>query len=288
MHNRRTFLKYSAVIGAGVLTMPSCMGSTSQATGIQLYTLRDEMGSDPKGTLKKIADIGYKEVESAGYGGRKYYGFSASEFKKILDDTGLNMVSGHYMTGRINGDQQGSLSNGWEQAVEDAATAGQKYMVVAYLVDEERKSLDDYKSLTDLLNKCGETCKKSGIQLCYHNHDFEFKSFDGTEGYDVLLNDTDEDLLKMELDLFWATKADKDPVKLFEAHKGRFPLWHVKDMDADGNFAAVGTGSIDFKRIFDAAGASGMKHYFVEQDVIKGDHIQTITTSYKNVQKIIS
>ena len=270
------------------MLMPSCMAASSNmGTGIQLYTLRDQMSNDPVGTLKKVSSIGYKEVESAGYNG-KYYGFSASEFRDLLNENGLKTPSGHYLTGNHAPDQKGTLINGWEQAVEDAAEVGQEYMVLAYLFDNERGSLDDYKKLTALINKSAEVCRNSGIQFCYHNHAFEFESLEGAVPYDILLKETDPDLVKMELDLFWTAKANVDPVKLFKESPGRYPLWHVKDMDQAGEFAAVGTGTIDFQRIFDHREDSGLKHFFVEQDQIKGDVYETISTSYKNVNKILS
>lgn len=269
------------------MVLPSCLSKSAPATGIQLYTVRDQMAADAKGTLQKVASIGYKEVESAGYNG-KYYGFSAAEFKKILEDNRLTTPSGHYLTGRQMPDQKGTLTNGWEQAVEDAASAGQQYMVCAYLFDEERKTMDDYKQIAELLNRSGELCSKSGIQFCYHNHAFEFEKMDGQVPYDILLDETDENLVKMEADLYWLAKAGVDPVALFKAHQGRFPLWHVKDMDTSGDFTAVGTGTINYQNIFDHKRESGMKHFFVEQDKIEGDPFENITTSYNNVQKIIS
>ncbi|ELR73751.1 sugar phosphate isomerase/epimerase [Fulvivirga imtechensis AK7] len=261
--------------------------SAKMATGIQLYTLRDQMAKDPSNTIEKVASIGYKEVESAGYNGQ-YYGFSAKEFKKMLNENGLKTPSGHYLTGNHAPDQQGTLINGWEQAVDDAAEVGQEYMVLAYLFDNERETLDDYKTLIALINKSAEACKSRGVQFCYHNHAFEFETIEGAVPYDLLLQETDPDLVKMELDLYWTAKANVDPVELFKESPGRYPLWHVKDMDQAGEFAAVGTGTIDFQRIFDHKEDSGLKHFFVEQDQIKGDAYETISTSYKNVNKLLS
>lgn len=268
--------------------LPSCMAEAAPATGIQLYTLRDQMAVDPAGTLAKVASIGYKVVESAGYANGKYYGLSAKEFKKLLDDNGLKTVSGHYLSGKQAPETKGSLTNGWEQAVEDAAEAGQQYMVCAYLFDFERETLDDYKHTAELLNRSAEVCSKNGIQFCYHNHAFEFEKMQGEVPYDILLSETDKDLMKMELDLYWTRKAEVDPVQLFQQHQGRFPLWHVKDMNSAGEFTAVGTGVIDYKNIFDHKEQAGLDHFFVEQDRIEGDPFENVKQSYTNLQKIIA
>ena len=256
--------------------------------GLQLYTLRDLMAKDPVGTLKNVADIGYKEVESFGYGDGKFFGKTPKEYATLLSDLGLSGPSGHYTTGKTTPDAKGTLTNGWQQAVDDAAAIGQKYMVCAYLFPDERKTLDDYKQFVDLFNKSAEVCKKAGIQFCYHNHDFEFKPIDGQVPYDVLTSGTDKDMVQLELDLYWATFADQDPVALFDKHPGRFPLWHVKDMEKtpERAFAPVGTGSIDFQRIFDAKDKAGMKHYFVEQDVCKLPPLESINISFKNIEKL--
>ena len=143
-----------------------------------------------------------------------------------------------------------------------------EYLVIPWLHTEKRQNLDDYKRIAARLNTAGELCKKAGLQLAYHNHDFEFKSYDGTTGFDVFSKETDADLVKWELDLYWVVFAGLDPINLFNQHKGRVPLWHVKDMDKvkrEQN-TEIGNGSIDYKRIFKAAGVAGMKHFYVEQE----------------------
>ncbi|UII30807.1 sugar phosphate isomerase/epimerase [Fulvivirga ulvae] len=287
-HTRRSFIKYSALAGVGLMVIPSCLSQAAPATGIQLYTLRDRMAEDPAATLGRIAAMGYKEVESAGYGERQYYGLSAKEFRKLLDDNGLKAVSGHYLSGKQAPEKQGSLTNGWEQAVEDALEVGQKFMVCAYLFDFERETLDAYKETAALLNKCGEIAKENGIQLCYHNHAFEFETLQGEVPYDILLSETDKELIKMELDLYWTRKAGVDPIQLFKENEGRFPLFHVKDMNEAGEFTAVGTGVIDFDQIFANRDKAGLKHFFVEQDRIEGDPFENVKTSYNNLQEIIA
>lgn len=287
--SRRTFLKTTGALGIGAMVLPACNLSspTMQNIGLQLYTLRDPLATDTAGTLEKVGKIGYNIVEIAGYEDRKIYGTPVKEFKKMLEDNGLSAKSGHHQTGADRPEVQGSLTNGWSEAIEDAAFLGQEYMVCAYLHDFERQSIDDYKRIAALLNKAGEESKKSGLQLCYHNHDFELETMEGQLPWDILLKETDPDMVKMELDNYWVKKAGKSSLELFNQDPGRYPLWHVKDMDTQGDFAAVGTGTIDYASIFAAESTSGMKYFFVEQDHIKGDHFENITTSYNNVKSLI-
>jgi sugar phosphate isomerase/epimerase len=286
---RQEFLKLGA-LATSVALLPSldAFAASSKKVGLQLYTLRDAMAKDPDGTLKKVAQIGYKEVESFGYADGKFFGKTPKEYAKLLKDLGLSAPSGHYTTGNVVVTGKGTLKNDWKRAVDDAAEIGQKYMVCAYLFPPERTKLDDYKQFVDLFNKSAEVCKAAGIQFAYHNHDFEFQPLEGKVPYDLILSGTDPNMVKMELDLYWATFAKQDPVALFKKHPGRFPLWHIKDMEktAERAFAPVGTGSIDFQRIFDAKKTAGLTHYFVEQDVCKLPPLESIAISYKNVEKL--
>ncbi|MCE7069892.1 MULTISPECIES: sugar phosphate isomerase/epimerase [unclassified Dyadobacter] len=285
--SRKSFMKASAfMLAAPMLSKFDLTAKASSKIGLQLYTLRTDLAKDLEGTLKKVAAIGYKEVELFGYNDGKFFGKTPKEFKAILDGLGLNPVSGHYGAGVQMKDQKGTLSNDWQRAVDDAAAIGQKYVNCAYLTDGERKSIEDYKKYVDLFNKSGEVAKKAGLQFGYHNHDFEFKKMDGQLPYDLIAS-TDPDLVKLELDLYWIVKAGLDPVDLFKKYPGRFPLWHVKDMDkTDQSFAEVGTGSIDFKKIFDARKIAGLQHFFVEQDVAKRPALEAIDISFKNVTKM--
>lgn len=288
--SRQQFLKTTALAtSAALLAKADLFAKSPGNPGLQLYTLRSEMGKDPDGTLKKVAGIGYKEVESFGYADGKFFGKMPKEYAAFLKSLGLSTPSGHYNSGLFKDakDTQ-SQSDVWKRAVEDAAVAGQKYMVWAYLFPQERTKIDDYKRHIELFNRSAEACKASGIQFAYHNHDFEFKELEGQMPYDMILKQTDAKLVKLELDIYWATFAGKDPVKLFKQNPGRFPLWHVKDMEKSEKreFAEVGTGSIDFQRIFDARKTAGMTHYFVEQDVCKRPPLEAIAISYKNLQKI--
>jgi sugar phosphate isomerase/epimerase len=285
---RRNFVKtFAAGLSVVPLALQTAQAMNNKKIGLQLYTLRDALKTDLMGTLEKVAKIGYKEVELFGYNDGKFFGKSAAEFRQILDGFGLKAVSGHYLAGIAMKDMKGTVANGWEQAVADANTMGQKYMICAYLFPDERKKLDDYKRYAEMFNKAGQTCKSGGIQFGYHNHDFEFKALEEQIPYDILLSQTDKNLVKMELDLYWVTKAGLDPVNLFEKSPGRYPLWHIKDMDkTDQSFAEVGTGSIDFARIFAKKHVAGLKNYFVEQDVCKRPAIDCITTSFENLNKM--
>jgi sugar phosphate isomerase/epimerase len=284
--NRRVFIQNACVATAGASLFWNCMRQYQKVNeiGVQLYTLRDDMGAAPVDTLKKLSKIGYKDVESAGYSEGTFYGMSPKEFKAVLDGEGLNVRSGHTQTGKHAPDQKGTMINDWEMAVANAAEIGQKYFILAYIHDFERQSIDDYKKLADLCNQAGEVCKKYDIQFGYHNHDFEFFDLDGEVPYDVLLANTDKDLMKMELDLYWIRKAQKDAVTYFNNHPGRFPLWHVKDMEdsEEKYFTEVGNGVIDWPSLFQAAEIAGMEHFYVEQDHCKNHKpIESVEISYK-------
>jgi sugar phosphate isomerase/epimerase len=291
MTSRRVFIKSASALSAAVFVKgPLTAFASAPVIGLQLYTVRDAMGTDPLGTLQKVAQIGYNSIENATYtGSEKFYGMDAVTYKKVLTDNGLVANSGHYRLGEEQekgADVNGTILHDWQRAVDDAAAVGLKYMVCAYLSTYERGDLDHYKKLADIFNKAGETCKKSGIQFCYHNHDFEFQVQNGVFPYDIILEKTDKNNVKMEVDLYWIKKAGQDPLALFQKHPGRFPLWHVKDMskEADQSFAAVGTGIIDFKTIFQHKDQAGMKFFFVEQDKCPGSPFDSITQSYKFIR----
>jgi sugar phosphate isomerase/epimerase len=287
MTSRRSFLKTSAVLSAGLLVAPRLFAYDKKYIGLQLYTVRDAMAKDPVAALAKVAAVGYNSVEGATYTGNElFYGMDANSFKKVLTDNGLTIPSCHYRLGEDGADMKGTILNDWGKAVDDAAALGLKYMVCAWLSPAERGSLDHYKKIGEDLNKAGEACKKAGIQLCYHNHDFEFIQEDGKYPYETLLSTTDKDLVKMEIDLYWLTKAKQDPITLINAHPGRFPLWHLKDMDnkPDQMFTEVGNGIIDFKKILKHADKAGLKYFFVEQDICPGDPFDSITKSYNYIK----
>ncbi|WP_324678299.1 sugar phosphate isomerase/epimerase [Hymenobacter sp. GOD-10R] len=283
-------MKSAALLSAGALVSPALLAAPTQYIGLQLYTVRDAMQQDPTGTLAKVAQLGYNSVEGATYTGtQKFYGMEPAAFAKTLKQHGLIMPSSHYVLGMAENQGkpvQGTILHGWDKAVDDAAQVGIKYMVCAYLQESERGNLDQYKRLAEALNKAGQRCKKAGIQLCYHNHDFEFVAQDGKLPYDILLKQTDKDLLKMELDLYWASKAGHDPVTLFQQNPGRFPLWHMKDMDKTEkhDFTEVGNGSIDFKKIYAQRKLAGLQYFFVEQDRTPGSPFDSIRSSISYIK----
>jgi sugar phosphate isomerase/epimerase len=243
--------------------------------GLQLYTVRRELESDFDGTLAKITAIGFREVEFAGY-----YNHPPGQVKASLARNDLSAPSAHVQTSAL----RGSLP----EAIEAAQIIGHEYLVCAYLPAEERRSLDDYKRLVDLLNRAGEECQRAGIQFGYHNHDFEFAPMEGRLPYDLILARADARLVKMELDLYWITKAGQSPLAYFSKRPGRFPLVHVKDMDDTPRryFTEVGRGVIDFKRIFAAAEQAGVKHCFVEQDETPGSPFSSIKASLDYLKQL--
>lgn len=286
--SRQQFLKVSSLaLASTFLTDFAAFGKGRKNVGIQLYTLRNELPKDLEGTLKKVANIGYREVELFGYTDGKFFGKSPKDFRSLLQNLNLSAPSGHYTTGNVM-PGKGTLKTDWKRAVDDAAEVGQKYMICAFLFPNERTKLDDYKRHAELFNQSAEVCKAAGLQFGYHNHDFEFVELEGQVPYDLLLKETDPKLVQMELDLYWISFAGKDPVQYFKQNPGRFPLWHVKDMEksAERAFAEVGTGSIDFQRIFDAGKIAGLKHYFVEQDVCKRPPLESVNVSFQNIKKI--
>ena len=279
------------MLSAAVLSAPHLFAADKKYIGLQLYTIRNAMQADPVAALAKVAQIGYNSLEGATYtGDQKFYGMDAAAFAKQLKQNGLIMPSGHYRLGEEKtkgADTQGTILHNWQKAVDDAAEVGLKYMVCAYLSNPERGNLDKYKKIADDFNKAAEICKKSGIQFAYHNHDFEFAQQDGKYPYEVLLNNTDKNLVKMEMDIYWVVKAKQDPISLINQHPGRFPLWHVKDMAATPNqtFAEVGNGIINFKEIFKQADKAGLKYFFVEQDTTPGNPYDSITQSFNYIKR---
>jgi len=280
---RRTFIKTASLLTAGAAFLPYCSRAKKQKQiGLQLYTVRDDIAKDLEGTLQKVAEIGYNIVEGAGYSNRLFYGKKPAEFKALLNGMGLTMPSTHAVTELTTEGDKSTIMDTWGKTVEDSAAAGVHYVVFAYLPAEERKSLDNYKAIAEKFNRFGEICNETGLQFAYHNHDFEFINFDGTLPYDLLLNETDENLVKMQIDTYWIIKAGYDPVDYFEKYPGRFELWHLKDMEdsEEKSFVEVGHGTIDFRRIFQYNETAGMKLFFVEQDTCKRLPLESIKMSY--------
>ena len=284
MPTRRQFLQQASLATTGLLINKKGWFTNNKTIGLQLYTLRNQVTKDLKSTIARVAQIGYKNVETFGYSEGKYFGLSTSDFAAIFAQYGLKTPSGHYVMPNF-------LSKGDEdelkRAVEDSRPLKHDFFVVPYLPDNLRTSLDDYKTLADRLNKAGEAAKGAGMRLAYHNHNFEFKDWGGGKtGYDILLTQTDPKLVNFEMDIYWVTKAGVDPIALIKANPGRLKMWHVKDMDStpDKSFTEVGTGVINYKEIFKYQKLSGMEHFFVEQDQIKIDPYDSITKSLEYIK----
>jgi sugar phosphate isomerase/epimerase len=292
MKNRRDFIKTATIIAAGSIILPQitcksgkavAQGKTSnKVIGLQLYTLRDKLPKDLEGTLKMVAEIGYKNVEGYDYTNRKILGKAPAEFRKIVEDLGMKLPSMHVVTELTSGESRSSILDQWKTTVEDMASIDVHYVVYAIIPESERKSLDDFKMWADRFNQFGEICRQAGTQYVYHNHDFEFIPHDGQKGYDIFLKNTDPSLVKFEIDLYWTTKAGEDPVAYIEKNPGRFELYHVKDMENSPSktFTEIGQGTIDFERIFKVKDIAGMKLFFVEQDLSKIDRFKSIKMSF--------
>jgi sugar phosphate isomerase/epimerase len=235
--------------------------------GLALYTVRDQMTQDARNTLQTVAKAGYVNVESAGYNNGKFYNLSPADFKAFLTEMKLNPLSAH----------QGTVTfDNVDQQIADLKAVGFQYFVIPvppmglFNYDPTKNKMGmkgTAKNLAEILNKLGEKCKAGGLQLLYHNHDFEFsKDEEGNVILDYLLEHCDASIVNFQMDLYWVTKAGVDPVSYFKRYPNRFKIWHVKDMDDQGRFAPVGKGHIDFKRILANKKLSGMKYYLVEQD----------------------
>jgi sugar phosphate isomerase/epimerase len=253
--------------------------------GLALYTVRDSMASNPKATLKAVADAGYAYIESADYAEGKFYGMTPTEFKSVLDSLGLKAISAHM--GMV------TLENA-DQLIADVKAAGITYFVIPvppmgmFTVDPATNTLGmkgTADELVTIMNTIGEKCHKAGLKLLYHNHDFEFMPLaDGTIIEDVLLEKCNPEWVNFQMDLYWVTKANANALTYFEKYPGRFKAWHVKDMDQEGKFAPVGTGTIDFKSILAQKEKSGMEFYLVEQDQTFGlDPMEAIKISHKGL-----
>jgi sugar phosphate isomerase/epimerase len=253
--NRRNFVTTTtAVVFAGVKRMRPARAARIEHIGLQLYTVRHEMERDMEGTLARVAQAGYTEVEFAGY-----FDHAPKDVRAMLDRHGL--VSPSFHTGPIEGDP-------WHAALDAAHVLGQRYVIVAWIPPEQRTGLDAYKRFAEHFNKAAEEARAAGLQFGYHNHDFEFAPVGGRLPYDVLLAETDPKLVQFEMDLYWITKGGQDPLTYFARYPGRFPLVHVKDSmgPPEHKMADVGAGTIDWKRIFAQHEQAGIRHYFVEHD----------------------
>ena len=292
MMNRRTFLGTAATVAAATLVNHSMSWAAAdhhiEKLGVQLYTVRDEMKKDFEGTIAKVASIGYTEVEFAGY-----FRHTPQQVRAVLDKNGLTSPSCHV-------DYKVLVPDQWPSQLESAKIIGQSYIVNPWIPEKLRKTDDDWKRAADTFNRAGEAARNAGIQFAYHNHWFEFLPVNGKRPYDILLQRCDPNLVKMELDLCWITVAGADPLEYFDRYPGRFPLVHVKDIkkrpkvstSGSQDFGSslkdmteVGSGMIDWKRIFAQSDKAGIKHYIVEHDKPAAP-FDSIKTSYEYLNNL--
>ena len=289
-YSRRDFLKASATgaLAAAGLSQYGC-GNPARNTPIalQLYTIRDAMATDVPGSLKRVADIGYKYVELADYANGKFSGYDPPEFRKLCDGLGLEIFSSHTQVEGVGV----TLENAAKMA-EDHTKLGVKYCLQPFIVDEMRTTIASYQRMAANWNQIGGIMKQHGIQFGYHNHNFEFVTLEGKVPYfDVLMAELDKDLVVMELDMFWTTKAGHNPVDIIKKYPGRFPLFHLKDAYTKEapffdltktDVAPVGEGVIDFKAIIATKDIAGMQYLVVEQDESRDK------TIFEDIQKSIT
>ncbi len=284
--DRRTFI---GTMGAAYLAMGRLRAATIPRIGVQLYTVRTLMEKDFEGTLAKVAALGYKEVEFAGY-----FNHTPDQVKEILNRTKLTSPSAHIDYASLSGDA-------WLKAIDAGKAIGHEYLINAWVDESIRNQPGSWQKIADTYNRAGEISKKAGIQFAYHNHNFEYSPVDGKLPYDVLLDSCNPDTVKMEMDLCWITAAGKDPLDYFRRYPGRFPLVHVKGLAkipapvGDGpvpidkvlpDITEVGHGDvINWKRIFEQSQQAGIKHYFVEHDVPK-DPLDSLKASYEYVSQL--
>ena len=276
MIDRRDFIGTMGALAASAV-LPACRPARAtnriSKVGVQLYSVRSLMEKDVEGTLAGVAAAGYAEVEFAGY-----FDKTPAEIKAMLDRHGLVSPSVH--SGNITPDA-------WAKALDAAHVIGHQFIVMPWIPAELRKTLDDWKRIAADFNRLAAAAKAAGLQFAYHNHDFEFPLVEGKVPYDLLLAETDPNLVKLEIDLYWITKAGQDPLTYFARWPGRIPMVHVKDGKGPPDWAMteVGSGTIDWKRIFAKSQQAGIQHYFVEHDQ-PADPIASITASCAYLKKL--
>lgn len=279
MKTRRAFLQTASCFVAGGLLLPNLLKANLTAVknevGIQLYSVRKEMLEDAAGTLIKLGKIGYKEFESAKSEKGNYYGLQPKEIKQILSDHGMTLRSGHT-----------HIDNDWQKSIDEAAETGQQYLICSVL-PVAGQTADNYQKSAEEFNKAGEQCKKSGIKFGYHNHDSEFEEVNGQVLYDVLLKGVQPDLVTMEMDLGWVIAAGKDPLVYFKQYPGRFPLWHLKDMDViKKQSTEFGKGGVNISDLLTHVKQAGMKYFFIEQEEYTHTAFESMEYDYNYLSKL--
>jgi sugar phosphate isomerase/epimerase len=278
--SRRTFLKAGAMIAVGATILPRSVfafpkNKNTGMVGLQLYSVRDDMMKDPKGSLTQLAKMGYVYVEHANYVNQKFYGFAAPEFRKVLDDLGLKMISGHTVMGKDHWDDaKKDFSDSWKKTVEDAAVLGQKWVISPWMDDSMRKNYDDFRKYMDIFNKSGELCKKSGMKFGYHNHDFEFsQKLNGEKIFDIIMKSIDPKLVALQLDMGNLYNGGAVALDVMNQYPGRFEIMHVKDeIQAKGGTekyesTILGQGIVNTQKVVELGkNKGGTKCYIIEQE----------------------
>ena len=280
---RRSFVRDATIVLAGSSFIPRFPIGTEKKrlTGVQLYSVREDMKKDPLDTLKKISKMGYRFVEHANYTDRKFYGYSASEFKKILSDLGMKMPSGHTVMRAKHWDGAANdFTDEWKYTVEDAAAVGQQFVISPWLDENLRDNYDELLRFLDLFNKAGELCSKSGMKFGYHNHDFEFSTeVKGKKLYDIILQNTDPKVVIQQLDIGNMYGAGGRAADVIKRYPGRFASLHVKDeikskkgeMGSNYESTILGKGVLGVKAILDLAKKTGgTEHFIIEQESYQG------------------
>ena len=280
--DRRTFIRTGTMALAGTALMGSeafAAPKRKSMVGLQLYSIRAEMSKDPLGSLRKLADMGYVYVEHANYIKRKFYGYSPSEFRKVLDDLGLKMISGHTVMGRQHWDEaKQDFSDSWKYTVDDAAVLGQQYVVSPSMDNSMRNNYDDFRKYMDVFNKCGELCRKQGMKFGYHNHDFEFSErLNNEKLFDIMMRSIDPDLVVIQLDIGNLYNGGAVALEVVRQYPGRFENIHVKDeIESDGGrekyeSCVLGEGIVDARKVTRlATRIGGTKVYIIEQESYQG------------------
>ena len=280
--SRRTFIKSGAVALAATALLPESVFAAKKRKGIigvQLYSVRDDMTKNPLGSLTQVAKMGYKYVEHANYVDRKFYGYTPTEFKKVLDGLGLKMISGHTVMGRQHWDEvKKDFSDSWKYTIADAAVLQQKYVVSPSMDNSMRKTYDDFKHYMDIFNKCGELCKKQGMKFGYHNHDFEFsEKLNNEKLFDIMMKSMDPDLVVVQLDMGNLYNGGAIAIDVVKQYPGRFENIHVKDeiVATEGSekyvSTIIGKGIVNAKEVIDlATKIGGTEVYIIEQESYQG------------------
>ena len=241
---------------------------------LQFYTLREPFGKDPMGTLERVAQIGYPGIEIGGYRNKNLDGLVAK-----IKELGLTVTGGHVGLDALGSDLPG--------VIEENRKLNNTFVIVPFVGTERRGSVENWRAVAKELNEAGAKLKEAGMQLCYHHHDFEFsEKFGDQTAWDVLMEATDADLVKAEIDVYWAKKGGADPVETIKAYADRLALLHVKDAMPDGSFGEVGEGILDWPAIFEAAAQTDVAHYAVEQDQTPGDPFDSVEISFRNLKKM--